>query len=77
MKSQKVGLSVASAVFMLVALAHAARLVYPVPVMIGGHPFGRMVSLVAAVVALALSVWLAMLAGCGRKKEEAPAQPKA
>ena len=77
MKSQKTGLLVASVVFMLVALAHVFRLVHPFSVMIGNQPFGRMWSLIAVVVTLALSVWLGMLAcSCG-KKEETPAQPKA
>jgi len=77
MKSQKTGLLVASVVFMLVALAHAFRLVHPFSVMIGSQPFGRMWSLIAVVVALVLSIWLGMLACCCNKKEESPAQPKA
>jgi hypothetical protein len=76
MKSQKTGLLVASIVFMLVALAHVARLVHPFPVMLGSHPFGRMWSAIVVVVALVLSLWLGKLACC-EKKEEAPAQPKA
>ena len=77
MKSQKLGLLVASVVFMLVALAHVFRLVHPISVMIGSHPFGRLWSLAAVVVALALSVWLGKLACFCDKKEETPAQPKA
>ena len=77
MKPQKMGLMVASVVFMLVALAHLFRFVHPFVVMIGNHPFGRMWSLIAVVVALALSIWMGMLACCCDKKEETPAQPKA
>jgi hypothetical protein len=77
MKPQKIGLLVASVIFMLVALGHLSRFVRPFQVMIGSHPIGRMLSLVVAMVAIALGVWLGMLACCCDKKEETPPQPKA
>jgi hypothetical protein len=76
MKSQKMGLLVASVIFMLAALAHLSRFVRPFQVMIGSHSVDRMWSLVAVVVALALSVWLGTLACACDKKDETPAQPK-
>jgi hypothetical protein len=77
MKPQKMGLLVASVIFMLVGLGHLSRFVRPFQVMIGSHSIGPMLSLAVAVVAIALSVWLGMLACACDKKEEAPAQPKA
>lgn len=76
MKPQKMGLLVASVIFMLAGLAHLSRFVRPFQVMIGSHSIGRELSLVAAVVAIALSVWMGMLACCCGKKEEAPEAPK-
>ena len=76
MKSQKVGLLVASVVFMLAALAHAFRLVHPFQVMLGSHNVGRGWSVPAVVVAVVLSVWLGMLACSCDKKEDAPEAPK-
>lgn len=76
MKAQKTGLLVASVIFMLVALAHAARLVYPVSVQLNGHYFGRSWSVAAAVVTFVLSIWMGKLACCDKKEEVSP-QPKA
>ncbi|HXQ80942.1 MAG TPA: hypothetical protein VN775_06510 [Opitutaceae bacterium] len=79
MKSQIIGLKVASVLFMLVALAHAARLVFGWKVQIGEHAFGLLPSVVALLVAGGLSVWLGTLA-CGCKTDAASppsAAPKA
>jgi hypothetical protein len=77
MKSQIIGLKVASALFMLVALAHAARLVFGWKVQLGEHAIGPLPSVIALLGAGALSVWLGTLA-CGCKADEAPppAAPK-
>ena len=77
MKSQNTGLLVASVIFMLVALAHVARLVCPVSVQLNGHYFGRSWSVAAAVVTFVLSIWLGKLACCCDKKEEVSTLPKA
>jgi len=74
MKSQVLGLKVASAVFMCAALAHAVRLMLGWKVMVGGYSAGVWLSVVAVVVAAGLSVWLGMLA-CGCKTEAAPPPP--
>lgn len=74
MKSQVMGLKVASVVFMCAALAHVVRLVLGWNVVVGSHSVGAWLSVVAIVVAAGLSVWLGMLA-CGCKTEAASAPP--
>ncbi len=79
MKSQVMGLKVASVLLMCAALAHVVRLAMGLKVVIGSHSVGAWLSVVAIVVAAGLSVWLGMLA-CGCRTEAAsppPAPPKA
>ena len=77
MKSQVLGLKVASAVFMLVALGHVVRLIAGWKVQVGSLVLGAVPSVVAAVVAAGVSIWLCSLA-CGAKADAAPpAPPKA
>ena len=77
MKSQVLGLKVASAVFMFIALVHVVRLIAGWKLQLGSLVLGAVPSIVAAVIAAALSVWLCSLA-CGAKADAAPpAPPKA
>jgi len=76
MKSQAIGLKVASAVFMLAALGHLVRMAMGWKIVIDTCALPMWLSIVAVVVAGALSVWLWTLAG-GKKAEEAPAAPAA
>jgi hypothetical protein len=76
MKSQIMGLKVAGTLFILVALAHLARLALGWTVQLGGRYFGMKWSIAAIVVSAALGIWLWMLAGCG-KTEAAPPPPTA
>jgi hypothetical protein len=76
MKSQVIGLKVASAVFMCAALAHVVRLVLGLKVQVGSHDAGVWPSVVAIVVAAGLSVWLGTLA-CRSKTGAVSAPPKA
>ena len=62
MKSQIVGLKVASIIFMLVAVAHVSRLFFHWTVAVGGREFGIWPSMVVAFVALVLSIWMGSLA---------------
>lgn len=76
MKSQVVGLKVASVLSMCVALAHVVRLALGVKVQVGSYSLGSWPSVLAIVVAVAVGVWLGMLAwGC--KTDAAPAPPAA
>jgi len=73
MKSQVMGLKVASAVFMVMALAHVVRLVLGLKVQVGSFAAGVWPSVAAIVVAAGLSIWLGMLAcGC---RADVPAAP--
>ena len=78
MKSQVLGLKVASAVFMIIALAHVVRLIAGWKVQLGSLVFGAVPSVVAAIVAAGLSLWFGSLA-CGARTDAAapPAPPKA
>ena len=58
MNSQKRGLRVASIVFALFALGHVVRLATKAEVTVGGNQIGLWVSVVALLVAAALSLWL-------------------
>ena len=58
MSSQERGLRVASVVFALFALGHVVRLATQAEVTVGGHQIGFWVSIVALLVAAALSLWL-------------------
>jgi hypothetical protein len=58
MNSQQRGLRVASVVFALFALGHVVRLATKAEVVIGGRQVGLWISVVALLVAAALSVWL-------------------
>jgi hypothetical protein len=64
MKSQIMGLRVASVIFMVVALVHASRLVFRWTVQVGGWQVGLWPSIAVALVACALSLWLGKLACC-------------
>jgi hypothetical protein len=58
MNSQALGLRVASALFAFFALAHVARLVKQAPVTVGSHHIPMSLSVVALIVAAALSIWM-------------------
>ncbi|HXN35352.1 MAG TPA: hypothetical protein VN877_04230 [Opitutaceae bacterium] len=64
MKSQIMGLRVASGLFMAMALVHASRLVFHWTVQVGGWDVGLWPSVAVAVVLCALSIWLGSLACC-------------
>jgi hypothetical protein len=74
MKAQSLGLKVASVIFMCVALAHAARLVFGWQITIGSYSLGTWPGAAVAVAAFALSIWMGMLACCD--KAEAPPPQK-
>jgi hypothetical protein len=76
MKSQIMGLKIAGTLFILVALAHVARLVLGWTVQLGGHYFGPRWSIAAIVVTAAVGIWLWMLAGCC-KTDAVPPPPTA
>jgi hypothetical protein len=71
MKSQVVGLRVASAIFGLVCLCHVLRLVLGFQILIGSHLFSRGLSLIAVVITGLLSYWLGKLA-CPRTQPPPP-----
>jgi|CZKI01.1.fsa_nt_gi hypothetical protein len=77
MKSQIMGLKVAGTLFILVALAHLARLVLGWTVQLHGRYFGMRWSIAAIVVSAVLGIWLWMLAGCGKTDAASPPPPKA
>ena len=61
MKSQIVGLRVASAIFGLVCAAHVLRVVMRVDVMVAGHEVPVWANVVGAVISGALSFWMCRL----------------
>jgi len=58
MSSQASGLRVASAIFALFALGHLLRLVNHAQVMVGTHQMPMWGSVVALIIAGALSIWM-------------------
>jgi len=58
MNSPTTGLRVASLIFALFALGHIARLIKHAPVVIGSHHIPLWASVVALIVAAALSIWM-------------------
>ncbi|HEY6206780.1 MAG TPA: hypothetical protein VIW21_11500 [Chthoniobacterales bacterium] len=58
MNSPRTGLRVASVVFVIFALGHIARLVSQAPVTVGRFHAPMGASVVALIVAAALSIWL-------------------
>jgi len=64
MKSQIIGLRVASGLFMVMALVHASRLVVHWTVEVGGWAVGLWPSIAVAAVFCVLSIWLGKLACC-------------
>ncbi|HMD62296.1 MAG TPA: hypothetical protein VKG78_12740 [Opitutaceae bacterium] len=76
MKSQIIGLKVASVLFMCAALVHASRLVFAWKVQVGEHTLSVGMSAAAAVFLAVVSVWLGSLA-CGHKADAASAPPPA
>jgi protein-S-isoprenylcysteine O-methyltransferase Ste14 len=75
MKAKDLGLRVASVVFLCAALAHIVRLVKGWKTDFGPYSIEPWMSVVAAVVGLALGVWLWKLTCCGKADEVVP--PKA
>jgi len=75
MKSQIIGLKVASALFMLMALAHAVRLILGWKVQVGDFSAGVWPSVAAIVVTAGLSIWLGKLA-CGSRTDAVSPPPK-
>jgi hypothetical protein len=75
MKAKNLGLRVASAVFLFVALVHVVRIVEGWTVQVGDYHIRLRMSAVAAVAAFAIGVWLWKLACCDKADEAAP--PKA
>lgn len=65
---EKIALKVAGVIFLLVALAHIVRVVMMVPVTIAHVDVPLRLSVVGAVVSLALGVWMLKLACCCCKK---------
>ena len=76
MKSQKIALLVASALFMLVALGHLVRLVMGWKIMVGTCSCGMWPSIVAVAVCAGLSAWMWAAATCKKDAAETPPQPK-
>lgn len=72
MKSQVIGLKVASVLFLLVAIGHLARMVLGWKITIGSYAFPMWPSVVVIVVAVVLGVWLWMLAGCSKPEATIP-----
>jgi hypothetical protein len=62
MSSRVMGLRVAGTIFGVVAIAHIWRLVTHSAVLIAGNPVPSSVSVVGAIVAGALSIWMWRLA---------------
>ena len=58
MNSQKHGLRVASVLFALFALGHVVRLATQAEVLVAGRQIGLLVSVIAALIAACLSLWL-------------------
>ena len=78
MKSQIVGLKVASIIFMVMALVHVSRLFFHWTVAVGGREFGIWPSMVVALVALVLSIWMGSLAcsACHSPQANPEAKPQ-
>jgi hypothetical protein len=70
MKSQTMGLKVASVLFMAMALVHASRLVFAWSVRIGGWQVGLWPSIMAALIGATLSVWMGSLACRGSRNAD-------
>ena len=62
MSSRVLGLRVAGTVFGIVCIAHIWRLLTHTAVLIGGSPISSTISVIGAIVAGALSVWMWRLA---------------
>jgi hypothetical protein len=58
MNSQRGGLRVASVLFALFALGHVVRLATQAEVLVAGRQIGLLVSVIAALIAACLSLWL-------------------
>ena len=66
---EKIALKVGGIVFVLVGLAHVVRVVKDVPVMIGDTNVPMKASIICAVIALLLGLWMLKIAcGCCCKK---------
>ena len=72
MKSQIIGLRLSSAIFGLVCLAHMARVVARVEIVIGHYRLGFMPSWIGIIVAGWLCIWLSQLAGPWSSETEEP-----
>ena len=58
MDSKKRALSVSGSIFLLVAVAHAVRSIFHAKVVIGNFDVPTYYSVIAAVIAFALSLWM-------------------
>ena len=63
MKSQILGLRIASAIFGLVCAAHVLRVVTRVDVLVAGHQVPLWANVLGAVISGALSFWMCRLSG--------------
>jgi uncharacterized membrane protein len=77
MKSQILGLRVASVVFGLICLAQLLRIIARISIEAGGCYVPRWISAIVVLVAGALCVWLWMLASKADKPAQGGGQPPA
>ena len=66
MNSQQTGLRIASLIFAIFAIGHAARLFKHAKVMVGTHDIPMGVSWVALIIALLLCIWMWRLSAAAR-----------
>jgi hypothetical protein len=72
MKTQIIGLRISSAIFGLVCLAHIARVVARIEIVIGHYRLGFMPSWVCIIVTGWLCIWFSQLAGPWSSEAEEP-----
>ena len=65
---EKTALKVSGVVFLVVAVLHVVRIAMKLPVIVGHSHIPLRASAVAAVLTLALAVWMFKAAGCCCKK---------
>jgi hypothetical protein len=77
MKSQSMGLKIASVIFGLVCLGHILRLARGFQILIGSHYFGRNLSVAVVIVSGLLCIWMGKLAclGCSDSKATPASNP--